>query len=182
MSLTPSEKMLQTGEKAPNFNLLGVDGKYYSLDSFEDKKLLLVVFMCNHCPYVIAKIKDLVRLQDKYREDLAIVGINSNDVDEYEEDSYENMKKFVKERGINFTYLFDETQETARIYGASCTPDPFLFDENRNLVFHGRINDAMEPNEEVTDETMDEAISNLLDGVELISDFVPSIGCSIKWK
>ncbi|RMF55569.1 thioredoxin family protein [Candidatus Woesearchaeota archaeon] len=182
MVLTESNKMLEIGAKAPDFSVKGTDGKIYTLDSFKDKKLLLVVFMCNHCPYVKPKIEPLKELQEKYNDDLAIIGINSNDPTNYPEDSFENMQRLVEEKGINFVYAVDETQEVAKAYGASCTPDPFLFDEERKLVFHGRINDEMEPGQPITEKTMDVVIRKVLNGEKLEQSFIPSIGCSIKWK
>jgi len=175
-----SSRMMKSGQTATNFKLEGTDGKTYSLKDF-DKRFLLVVFMCNHCPYVKAKIKALKDLQSKFKDSLQIVGINSNDPD-YPEEGFDNMKMFAKERELNFPYLFDETQDVAKSYGATCTPDPFLFDSERRLIFHGRINDAMSPESPVTRNVMEENISTLLSGKKLEKDFDPSIGCSIKWK
>lgn len=180
MVLTKSQIKLNTGDHAPDFSLTGVDGKNYSLDSFKDRQGVLIVFMCNHCPYVIAKIESLNALQEKYGDQIAIVGINSNDPN-YPGEGMENMKKFATEENIKFTYLLDDTQEVATSYGATCTPDPFLFDKEMNLVFHGRINDAMEPDDEVSENTMEINFDQLLKTGEIAQDFNPSIGCSIKW-
>lgn len=144
MVKTESSQIFNTGSKAPDFNLIGVDGKMYSLNDF-NSKTLLVIFICNHCPFVKARINDIINLKNKFNvEELQILGINSNDPN-YEDEGFENMKKFSKEYNLNFPYLIDETQEIAKLYGAVCTPDPFLFDHERKLVFHGRINDAMTP-------------------------------------
>jgi peroxiredoxin len=160
--------------------LKGIDGKVYSLKDF-NAKALLVVFICNHCPFVHARLDDIVALQEKFKSDLQVVGINSNDP-KYEGEGFENMIQFAKERKMNFTYLFDETQNVARAYGAACTPDPFLFDADRKLVFHGRINDAMDPEAKPTVPVMEINIRNLLKGEKIEKPFDPSIGCSIKWK
>ena len=182
MVLLESKDVLKVGGNAPDFSLKGTDGETYSLSSFNGK-CLLIVFMCNHCPYVLPKIKPLIELQNSFPgEELQIVGINSNDASQYPDDSFENMQKFVVDRGINFVYLYDETQEVAKAYGASCTPDPFLFDESKKLVFHGRIDDALEPGQEIMEHTMEENIIALLSGTPIEQGFKPSIGCSIKWK
>ena len=178
-----SEETLQLGDKAPDFNLKNVDGKNYSLDSFDDAKALLVIFMCNHCPYVKAKIDGIKKLHKEYRnKGLVVVGINSNESENYPEDSFENMVKVSKVKKFNFYYLHDETQEVAKAYGAVCTPDPFLFNEERKLVYHGRLNNAMSPYEKPTKEEMNEVVEALLGGKEINFPFRPSQGCSIKWK
>ena len=182
MAKTKSTQVLQKNQIAPNFTLTGIDEKRYSLTSFSSSKLILVVFMCNHCPYVKARIRDIVDLQSKFdKSDLQIVAINSNDPD-YQDEGFENMKKFGSEYSMNFPYLFDDTQETARAYGAVCTPDPFLFNSERKLMFHGKINDALEPDMTPKVQTMEENVRKVLAGQELEKEFDPSIGCSIKWK
>jgi peroxiredoxin len=160
---------------------MGTDDLYYSLEDFRSKSLL-IVFICNHCPYVKARIGDLVTLQSSFpTSELQIVGINSNDPS-YQDEGFENMVKFSKQNNLNFPYLIDDTQQIAKSYGAVCTPDPFLFDQNRNLVFHGKINDAMEPEMTPQVHVMENNIKRLLDGQSIEKDFDPSIGCSIKWK
>ena len=180
MVLTQSFQKLNRGDKAPDFDLKGVDEKTYSLADFQGKEGLLILFICNHCPYVKTKIDTIVKLYERYKEKIAFIGINSNDP-EYEGEGMENMKKFAKERDINFPYVLDNTQEVAKAYGATCTPDPFLFDKDHKLVFHGRIDDALEPGQEVTENTMDENIAKLLSGEEISNELKPSMGCSIKW-
>ena len=172
MVKTESIQILKTGDRAPDFNLIGVDGKMYSLNDF-NSKTLLVIFICNHCPFVKARINDII--------DLQIIGINSNDPN-YDDEGFENMKKFSKEYNLNFPYLIDETQEIAKSYGAVCTPDPFLFDHERKLVFHGRLNDAMTPESQPSRQIMEENIEKVLNGEHMEKDFDPSLGCSIKWK
>lgn len=181
MAKTLSSQTLKKNNTAPTFRLMGTDNKFYSLADFRSK-CLLIVFICNHCPYVKARIGDLVTLQSKFPESgLQIVGINSNDPT-YQDEGFENMVKFSKENNLNFPYLMDDTQQIARSYGAVCTPDPFLFDQNRRLVFHGKINDAMEPEMTPQVNVMENNIRKILDGEIIEKDFDPSIGCSIKWK
>ena len=119
---------------------------------------------------------------EKFNESIALVGINSNDSTEYPDDSFENMKKIANEKGIKFDYLVDEKQDVAKKYGAICTPDPFLFDQNRRLIFHGRIDNAMNPDDTATENTMQKNIEKYLAGEKIEKDFDPSIGCSINWK
>ena len=175
MVLTKSAQKLKRGDKAPDFNLQGID-----LSSQAGKEGLLVIFMCNHCPYVKAKTEAMMELHKKYGNRIGIIGINSNDPN-YPGEGMENMKAFAKERGIEFPYVLDDTQEVAKAYGATCTPDPFLFDKERKLVFHGRLNDEMEPGDPVSEHTMADAIEKLLRGEEIGDEFKPSMGCSIKW-
>lgn len=182
MVLLESQKSLKKGDLAPGFDLLGTDGKTHSLEDYAGRDGLLVIFMCNHCPYVKAKIDAINEIHKVHGSRVAIVGINSNDAEAYPDDSYDSMKTIVAERGIAFDYLVDKTQEIARRYGATCTPDPFLFDSARRLVFHGRIDDAIKPEDTATEKTMINNISAMLDGKEIKNDFDPSIGCSIKWR
>lgn len=181
MTLTPSNtQQLSQGDAAADFSLEGVDEKTYTLSDFSDYEGLLIVFMCNHCPYVLAKIDELKKLHGEFGDRVGIIGINSNDPD-YEGEGMENMKRFAEEKGIEFSYVLDETQEVARAYGATCTPDPFLFDSDKKLVFHGKLNDAMNPDETPTERTMKENIEKLLAGEKIDPWFDPSMGCSIKW-
>ena len=182
MALTKSSADLKAGDAAPGFDLPGIDGRRHSLQSYSGRDALLVVFMCNHCPYVKAKIDAIKEIHERFGDRVAVVGINSNDASRYPDDSYENMKAVAAERGIGFDYLVDETQDVARRYGATCTPDPFLFDSARRLAFHGRIDDAMNPDAAATEKTMISNIEALLAGRRIEKDFDPSIGCSIKWK
>jgi peroxiredoxin len=182
MVLLESKISLKTGDTAPDFSLMGIDDKMHSLESYVGSKGLLVIFMCNHCPYVKAKIDAIKQIHEKFKESVALVGINSNDSTEYPDDSFENMKKIADEKGMKFDYLVDEKQDMAKKYGAICTPDPFLFDQNRKLVFHGRIDNAMNPDDTATENTMQKNIEKYLAGEKIEKDFDPSIGCSIKWK
>ena len=181
MVKTLSSQKLVPGSVSPDFLLKGVDNKMYSLKDFNSKSFL-VVFICNHCPYVKARINDIVDLQSKFDyKDLQVIGINSNDPN-YEGEGFVNMVKFSNDYSLNFPYLIDDTQNVAKDYGAVCTPDPFLFDVDKKLVFHGKINDAIEPNATPSYNVMEENINRLLKGLDIEKDFDPSIGCSIKWK
>jgi len=182
MVLLESKVSLQTGDMAPDFELLGIDDKQHSLTNYKDYKGLLVIFICNHCPYVKAKIDAIKEIHEKFKDRIALVGINSNDSTDYPDDSFENMKIIAQEKEIKFDYLVDGDQEIAKKYGAVCTPDPFLFDSERKLVFHGRIDNAMKPEDTATEKTMIDNIQKFLDGEKIEKDFDPSIGCSIKWK
>ena len=182
MVLLESKVSLQTGDKAPDFELLGIDDKQHSLTNYKDYKGLFVIFICNHCPYVKAKIDAIKEIHEKFKDRIALVGINSNDSTEYPDDSFENMKIIAQEKEIKIDYLVDGDQEIAKKYGAVCTPDPFLFDSERRLVFHGKIDNAMKPEDTATEKTMISNIQRFLDGEKIEKDFDPSIGCSIKWK
>lgn len=176
-----SPQVLKTGSRAPDFTLKGVDGKMHSLHDYKNSKATLVVFICNHCPYVKARIGDIVELQSKFKpSELQVIGINSNDPS-YKDEGFDNMVTFAKNYKLNFPYLIDDSQDVARSYGAVCTPDPFLFVDGK-LAFHGRINDALEPEAKPTVPVMENNIRKLLRGEKLEKDFDPSIGCSIKWK
>tara|TARA_B110001454_G_C12579922_1_gene375680 strand:+ start:214 stop:759 length:546 start_codon:yes stop_codon:yes gene_type:complete len=181
MVLLESKISLKTNDISPDFTLKGIDDNIHSLNDYTQKGLL-IIFMCNHCPYVKAKIDAIKEIHEKFKNQIAIIGINSNDSLKYPDDSFKNMKNLAEENGIKFDYLIDETQEIAKKYGAICTPDPFLFDENRRLIFHGRIDDAMNPDSSVTEKVMINNIEKFLNREKIEKDFDPSIGCSIKWK
>lgn len=176
---------LTPGDPAPDFELPGTDGETYRLSSFEDNDALLVVFTCNHCPYAQAKIDVLNRLAQDY-EEVAVVGINPNDETAYPEDSFDRMQELVEDGTVRYdAYLRDEEQTVAREYGAVCTPDPFLFRNEGGefvLAWHGRLDDALNPDDEPTQHDMREAIEQVLDGQPVEKEFLPSRGCSIKWR
>lgn len=182
MALTHST-MVPLGTRAPAFSLPGTDGKVYSLDSFQDTEVLVIIFMCNHCPYVKAVLQRLIDLQNKFADQsVQLVGINANDAVKYPDDSMESMKKVAKEKGIPFPYLFDETQEVAKAYDAVCTPDIYVFGPERKLLYRGRIDDNWEHPEQVTQHDLEDAINAILDGQPMLEKQIPSMGCSIKWK
>jgi peroxiredoxin len=183
MVLTPST-MLPLGTKAPPFSLLSVDGQVVSLDDLAGAKALLVVFMCNHCPYVKHVAPALADLAREYQaKGAAVVGINSNDTAAHPADSPEQMVLEAENRGYTFPYLFDETQEVARAYKAACTPDFYVFDKNQQLVYRGQM-DASRPGngQPVTGSDLRAALDTVLSGRQPSGDQRPSIGCNIKWK
>ncbi len=183
MVLTPST-MLPLGTKAPAFSLPNVDGKSVSLEDFAGAKALLVVFMCNHCPYVIHVAPELAKLATEYQgKGVAVVGINANDAATHPADSPEQMVHEVDSRGYTFPYLFDETQEVAKAYHAACTPDFYVFDKDQRLVYRGQM-DSSRPNSGVplSGQDLRAALDAVLAGQPVSSDQKPSIGCNIKWK
>jgi len=173
---------LPLGSTAVDFQLKGVDEKMHSLKSFSDKKALAIVFSCNHCPYVQAYETRMVQLQQDYSaKGAGLVAINSNDDTGYPEDSFANMVTRSKEKGFNFPYLRDETQEIARKYGAICTPHVFLFNQQRILSYKGRIDDNRNPGD-VKSHDLRNAIDAVLSGRTLMVQETRPFGCSIKWK
>lgn len=173
--------MLALGSKAPDFDLKGVDGKRYSLDSFRDKPILAVIFSCNHCPYVVAYEDRMVSIQKDYAaKGVQLVAVNSNDEVEYPEDSFPNMIKRAKEKGFNFPYLRDETQEVVTAYGAVCTPHVFAFDKSRVLSYRGRIDDSRDPSK-VKSQDLRNALDDLISGSAVRVPETRPFGCSIKW-
>ncbi|MFB6069724.1 MAG: thioredoxin family protein [Halanaeroarchaeum sp.] len=180
-----SVQELREGDVAPAFSLPGTDGETYTLEDFADHEALLLVFTCNHCPYAKAKIDVLNGLAADFG-DVAVVGVNPNDAEAYPEDSFERMQELVAEGTVQYdAYLRDEGQTVAREYGAVCTPDPFLFersDDEFRLAWHGRLDDALNPDDEPTTHDMREAIEAVLAGEDVEKGFLPSRGCSIKWK
>ena len=182
MSLTKTP-ICDFGKKAENFQLKSTDNKIISLNDIKGENGTLIMFICNHCPYVKAVIEDIVEDSNKLANfGIKSVAICSNDVENYPEDSFENMIKFSKENKFNFPYAIDETQKIAKKYGAMCTPDPFLFNNKKELVFHGKIDNAMKPDDTATEKTMIVNMKKLISGEKIDKDFDPSIGCSIKWK
>ncbi len=185
MVLKESDTELEAGDPAPAFELPGTDGETYSLESFAGYKALLLVFTCNHCPYAEAKFDLLNEVAAEYDE-VAVVGINPNDAEEYPDDSFEAMKAYVERGEIAYdAYLRDESQAVSRRYGAVCTPDPFLFardeDETFRLAYQGRLDDALSPEDEPTRFQIREAIEAILAGEPVDLEWRPSQGCSIKW-
>ena len=174
---------LKIGSEAPGFKLPGVDGKEYGLDSFSAKKALVVIFSCNHCPYVQAYEERIKAIQNDYsNKGVAVVAINSNEDKGYPDDSFENMKIRAKEKKFNFPYLRDEEQNAAKAYRASHTPEIFLFDEGRKLAYQGKIDDNWQYPDKVKSQYLRDAIDELLAGKEISVPETYSIGCTIKWK
>ncbi len=176
--------MLPLGTEAPGFTLPDTEGNLVSLSDFEEAKALVVVFMCNHCPFVKHVIDGLVKLAKAYQpRGVAFVGINANDVNEFPEDRPEKMAEFARAKGIPFPYLYDETQEVAKQYHAACTPDFFVFDEDRRLVYRGQMDDSRPGSTvPVTGADLRVALDAVLEGEAVPEKQKPSMGCNIKWK
>jgi len=177
--------MLPLGTAAPPFLLRDVvSGQIYSLDSFVDKAALLVMFICRHCPYVLHVEQELARIGRDYRNTtLGIIAISSNDPVGYPDDAPPMLKEMALRLGFAFPFCFDETQEVAKAYRAACTPDFYLFDQDRKLVYRGQLDDSRPGNNKpTTGRDLRDAIAALLGGKPANSVQKPSIGCSIKWK
>jgi peroxiredoxin len=179
---TPST-MLPLGTKLPPFDLPDVYGDMHSTRDFEDEPVL-VMFLCNHCPFVKHIIDTLSsKVQDYQVEGLNVVAISSNDIDAYPADSPDKMREFATAHNFSFPYLYDESQEVAKAYKAACTPDFFLFDTNHNLVYRGQFDDSRPGNNiAVTGKDLSEAVKNLLSDKSVPELQKPSVGCNIKWK
>ncbi len=177
--------MVPLGTPAPRFSLPEpATGRTVSLDDFRDAPALLVVFLCNHCPYVKHIRHALADFAREYQpRGLAVVGINSNDASQYPDDAPDKMVEEVREVGYTFPYLYDETQEVAKAYRAACTPDFFLYDRERRLVYRGQFDDSRPGNEvPVTGRDLRTAADAVLAGRPVPQDQKPSLGCNIKWK
>ena len=183
MALTPSN-MLPLGTPAPAFELPDTDGRLVSLNDFASAPVLLVAFICNHCPYVKHVRPGLAQLaRDFQKAGAAVVAISSNDVESHPADSPANMKKEREQAGYPFPYLFDESQSIARAYHAACTPDFFVFDQGRCLVYRGQMDDSRPGNGlPVTGADLRAALEALLGNKPALAIQKPSIGCNIKWK
>ncbi len=176
--------MLPLGTRAPDFRLPDPEGNEYARDDFADAPALLVMFLCNHCPYVKHVRRELAALADRWkRRGVAIVGINSNDVDAYPDDAPEAMAEEARTVGYTFPYLYDESQQVAKAYRAACTPDFFLFDADRKLAYRGQLDGSRPSNDvPVTGTDLDAAIDAVLAGEPVPEPQRPSMGCNIKWK
>ncbi len=184
MALTPST-MLPLGTKAPDFHLPEVASqKNISLADFSDKKALLVMFICRHCPFVKHVQTELSQIGKDYLEsNLGIIAISANDAENYPDDAPDSLKAMVQELGFNFPLCYDETQETAKAYTAACTPDFFLFDQDRLLVYRGQLDDSRPSNgKPVTGVDLRAAIDAVLADKPVTEEQKPSVGCNIKWK
>jgi len=174
---------MKIGDPAPAFRLPGTDGKSYGLDDFQDAEVLVVVQMCNHCPYVIGYQDRMMELARQTADNgVAFVGINSNDAVKYPSDSLANMTTRAKEIGLPFPYLYDESQQVAKSFGAERTPEFFVFDADRKLVYHGRLDDNLEEPEEVETAYLQEAIDAALEGRLPANTETQAVGCTVKWK
>ena len=174
---------LKISDKAPDFSLPGVDGKTYSLISFKGKKILVVVFMCNHCPYVQGSLERIKTVQSDFGiKGVQVIGINANDEVNYPDDSFDKMIEMNKSKKLNFTYLRDEDQTAANAYGAQCTPECFVFDGERKLRYHGRVDDSPKDESKATVNDLRNAINALIHNQKVPIELAPAIGCSIKWR
>ncbi len=181
MSLVESLK-LPLGSPILPFSLCGLDGKMVDVAGFREAKVLVVVFMCNHCPYVQAVWPRLVALQEQYKgKGVQFVGINPNLHPAYPEETLEKMQEYAQRFGMNFPYLQDVSQEVARAYKAQCTPDIYVYNDQRTLAYHGRIDDNWKEEAKVQKHELAEALDCLLQGEQPGLDQHPSMGCSIKW-
>jgi peroxiredoxin len=176
--------MLPLGTAAPDFALPDTAGKTVSLADYRDAPALLVMFLCNHCPYVKHVAAGVAKLAKDYQSrGVAVVGINANDVENYPDDAPAKMAEEVWSRGYTFPYLYDETQETAKAYRAACTPDFFVFDRQRRLAYRGQMDDSRPGNDiPVTGADLRAALDAVLAGKPVADKQKPSLGCNIKWK
>lgn len=183
MAQTPST-MLDLGTPAPDFRLADVSGKIIARDDFKNATALLVMFVCNHCPFVKHIQSGLVQLANDYQpKGLAVVAISSNDAEKYPDDNFEKMKAEAQQNRYSFAYLYDESQAVAKAYRAACTPDFFLFDKNLQLAYRGQFDSARPKNAEpVTGKDMRAALDALLANRAPSANQIPSVGCNIKWK
>ena len=176
--------MVALGTSAPGFSLPDTKGNVVSLNDFKEAPALLVIFMCNHCPFVKHVLSGLVELIKEYQgKGVAVVGVNSNDVESFPEDRPEMMAKVAKQAGFTFPYLYDETQEVAKAYHAACTPDFFLFDKESTLVYRGQMDDGRPGNNiPITGADLRGALDAVLEGKQVSDEQKASIGCNIKWR
>ena len=178
--------MLPLGTKMPSFNLLGIDDEVYTNEIFDGKKGSLVMFICNHCPFVKHVNEEIVNLSNEIMgNDIGVIGINSNDStqEKYAEDSIDKMREYANNLGYNFPYVVDEDQSVAKNFTAQCTPDFFLFDSDQNLVYRGQLDGSRPGNDVPTNgESLRSAIQALLNNEDPISEQLPSMGCNIKWR
>ena len=178
--------MLPLGTKMPSFNLLGIDGEMYTNEIFDGKKGSLVMFICNHCPFVKHVNEEIVNLSNEIMgNDIGVIGINSNDStqEKYAEDSIDKMREYADSLGYNFPYVVDEDQSVAKNFTAQCTPDFFLFDSDQNLVYRGQLDGSRPGNDVPTNgESLRSAIQALLNNEDPVSEQFPSMGCNIKWR
>ena len=183
MEMNTQNLKLKIGDKAPDFSLPGIDGKAYSLNEFKGKRILVVVFMCNHCPYVQGSLERIKAIQSDYGiKSVQVIGINSNDEVNYPDDSFDKMIEMNKAKKLNFPYLRDEDQAVATDYGAQCTPECFIFDEKRALRYHGRIDNSPKDSSLVQTTDLRNAIESLIHNQKISIELTPAIGCSIKWR
>ncbi|MCL7765304.1 thioredoxin family protein [Polaribacter sp. Z014] len=184
MARTESNEF-KNGTKAPDFNLLNtVDNTFLSLENAKGEKGTVIMFICNHCPFVIHVNAELVKMAYDYQQKgINFIAISANDVDNYPQDSPELMKQLAKDENYPFPYLYDETQEVAKAYDAACTPDFYVFDNNLEAVYHGQLDNSRPGNgKPVTGIDLRNSLDNLLENKSAVENQKPSMGCGIKWK
>ena len=183
MARTPSN-MVDLGSIAPKFNLINtVDDKFISSDDCFSKKGTLIMFICNHCPFVIHVIDEIIKISNQYTNEIDFIAISSNDVINYPDDAPELMKKLATDKSFNFPYLYDENQDVAKAYDAACTPDFFLYNDEKKLIYRGQLDDSRPGNEKSVDgKDLRNALDCLIKNVKNNFPQKPSIGCNIKWK
>lgn len=174
---------MNLGDKVPDFSLPAIDGKSYGPADCADAKALVVIQMCNHCPYVVGYIGRIVDAAARYGpQGVAFLGLNSNNAATHPGDSFEGMKKFAAETGMNFAYLHDESQAVAKSLGAERTPELYVFDGGRNLVYHGRVDDNFEQPDAVKERYLSDALEAVLAGNPVPTPETQAVGCTVKWK
>ena len=173
---------IDVGKPAPGFYLKGVDGKFRSLADYADRKAVVVVFTCNHCPAAVKAEDRLIQLQKDYAtRGVQLIAINSNEDAGHPTDSYEHMIQRAADKGFNFPYLRDETQQAATAYGALRTPHVFLLDQSRNVVYRGRVDDNINDAGDVTRHDLREALDEVLEGKRVCVPITEPVGCNVKW-
>ena len=171
------------GSPCPDFRLPSVDGKTYGRDDFAGSKALVVMFICNHCPYVKAVEDRLIALARRFEgRGVQFVGVSSNDAESYPDDAPDKLRERWQQKGYGFPYLYDDSQDVARTFGAVCTPDIYVFDQSRTLAYRGRIDDSGKEPDKVTRQELADALEALLAGTRPAADQRPTLGCSIKWR
>ncbi len=176
-------KTLKIGSEIPRFKLIGIDDTVHNIDDYNDKRILIVIFSCNHCPYVQAYEDRIKMIQRDYEQKgVQVIAINSNDDTQYEDDSFEEMKTRAIEKNFNFPYLRDEDQQVALAFDASHTPEIFVFDKSRKLQYHGKIDDNWQDESQVGSRYLRDSLDELLEDKEISIPETFSIGCTIKWK
>jgi thiol-disulfide isomerase/thioredoxin len=183
MALTYS-RMLDLGTKLPEFELINViDNQKFNSAYLSKSKGKLIMFICNHCPYVIHHHGQIIDISNKYLADVEFVAISSNDISSYPEDGPQKMKELARKLNFRFPYLYDETQDIAKKYQAACTPELYLFDKNNLLIYRGRFDDSSPGNnKKPTGNDLRKALDNFLAGKKISDEQYPSMGCNIKWK
>lgn len=182
MARTPSN-MVNLGTKAPSFKLINtINDELIPSETLFNKNGTIIMFICNHCPFVVHVLDEIISISEEYFKDISFIAISSNDIVNYPEDSPKLMKKLAIDKQFTFPYLYDENQEVAKKYDAACTPDFFLYDKNKKLVYRGQLDDSRPGNNiPVTGKDLRSAIVSLIEGKEIDKNQKPSIGCNIKW-